>query len=382
MKRPSVQIAILLCLAGTALAQQAKPKTTPSKSGASEKSAQPKFKAIWEPVNYKEDLNFADVYFVSEQEGWVTGEHGTILYTKNGGDTWTAQLGGDPQSTDSKINALRFVNATHGWANMTSGSRLLRTTDGQSWEEIGKLGDYYGGWGDYVFISEKVGIQIRRAGTGPGDIAQTRDAGKTWTSVLPGCAAKMEIQGLTREVGCTLMSLSFPTPMVGYAAGTAARALFVEKTTDGGQTWKVFVTPDVASENSTYFSQQVTFSTENTGFVAMDDGKILATTDGGQNWHGAVGYINRKIKFADAEVGWSFNGNKLTYTVNGGKSWSSRDLRFPTDVVAFSLPTRQRGYVVGSHGMIYRYRIVPYDYAGKNIVEAPMMPAAAGAQSQ
>jgi hypothetical protein len=38
--------------------------------------------------------------------------------------------------------------------------------------------------------------------------------------------------------------------------------------------------------------------------------------------------------------------------------------------------------VVGDHGMVYRYRVVPIDYAGKNIIDAPMMPAASTTQVQ
>lgn len=339
-------------------------------TAAAQKAPQPKFKAIFEPVNYKEDLKLTNVRFVSEQEGWVTGDHGTILYTKNGGETWTPQLGGDPQSADATIDNPRFVNPTHGWA--TQNNKLLRTTDGQSWGEMGKLGDQYGIWVEYTFASDKVGLEILGDGH---DIAQSQDSGKTWKPVLK-CAAQMEVQGLTRQVACTLKSMHFASPMVGYAIGTAARALFVEKTIDGGRTWQVFVTPDVATENSTSFRQEVFFTSVNTGFVTMDDGKILATTDGGQNWHGLSGSAWGKIKFADSEVGWSFNYNKLTYTVNGGKTWSSRDLRFPTNVVAFSLPSRQRGYVVGDHGMIYRYRVVPINYTSKGMIEAPMMPEA------
>jgi photosystem II stability/assembly factor-like uncharacterized protein len=378
MKRPTVLlITFLIC--STILAAQTR-KTAEKSAPATQQNAQAKFKAIWEPANYKEDLNLTDVFFVSEKEGWITGEHGTILYTKDGGDTWTPQLGGDPQSAEGKIHTLRFVDATHGWADQDGGDgKLLRTSDGQNWEQIGKLGDQYGGWDDYLFTSDKVGIQIRRNGQGAGDIAQSGDSGKTWKSVLPQCSAKMEVQGLTREVGCTLKSVHFPSPTVGYAIGTAAKALFVERTDDGGQNWKVFVIPDVATDNSTYFRQEVFFTSENTGFVTMDDGKILSTSDGGQNWHGLVGSARGKIKFADPEVGWSFNGNKLTYTANGGKIWSSRDIRFPTEVVAFGLPSRQRGYVVGQHGMVYRYRIVPYAYTAKGIIDAPIMPAASAA---
>jgi photosystem II stability/assembly factor-like uncharacterized protein len=372
VKRSSLVLATLICCAGIAAAEQHRPGTIPRKPNvAAATGSQPKFKAIWEPVNYKEDLSLTDVFFASEDVGWVTGDHGTILHTKDGGATWTPQLGGDPQSTEPTIGDLRFADGTHGWANQRN--KLLRTTDGENWEEIGKLGGNYGGWSDYFFTSGTVGIQNREQ---PYGIAQTLDAGKTWKEVLPGCATKMEVEGLTREVDCRLKSLHFPSPKVGYAIGTGSKGLFVLRTEDGGRNWNVSVSPDLAGDQSTYFRQEVFFTNENTGFVIMDDHKIFATTDGGKTWQGRVGTARGRIRFADAEVGWSFEGSKLSYTTNAGKTWSSREFRFPAEVKAFSLPTRSRGYVVGGHGMVYRYRIVPNDYTAKGMIDAPMMPAA------
>jgi hypothetical protein len=31
--------------------------------------------------------------------------------------------------------------------------------------------------------------------------------------------------------------------------------------------------------------------------------------------------------------------------------------------------------VVSFHGMVYRYRVVPFDYTAKGMIDAPMMPA-------
>ena len=68
------------------------------------------------------------------------------------------------------------------------------------------------------------------------------------------------------------------------------------------------------------------------------------------------------LKFA-AQVGWSFDQyGKWTYTTDGGKRWASTQLRLPAYVKAYSLPSPQRGYMVGDHGMVYRYRIVPVEY--------------------
>ncbi len=369
MKRSLCLFVTLVWCVSYAAGQKPRSRPAAAKPAAS-KTEQPKFKAIWEPVNYKEDLNLTDVHFASDEVGWVTGEHGTILHTKDGGNTWTPQLGGDPQSTEEEINTLRFADGTHGWANQGR-NKLLRTTDGENWEEVGKLGGNFDFWSDYIFTSGNVGIQIRQE---PHDIAQTQDSGKTWKEVAPPCAAKMEVEGLTREVGCSLKSLHFPTASVGYAIGTGSKALFVLRTEDGGQNWNVLVSPDLAPDQSTYFRQEVFFTSENTGFVIMNDRKILATTDGGKTWQGRVGSAGGKIRFADAEVGWSFEGSKLTYTTNAGKTWSSRQFRFPVDPVSFSFPSRQRAYVVGRSGMVYRYRVVPFDYTAKGMIDAPMMP--------
>src|SRR5437879_1860877 len=81
---------------------KAAPKaSSPTSAGAGQK---PRYKAIWEPINYKEDVNLADVFFATDQVGWIAGvkdgnKGGFILQTNDGGDHWTLQLG-DPQSTD------------------------------------------------------------------------------------------------------------------------------------------------------------------------------------------------------------------------------------------------------------------------------------------
>src|SRR5437764_12360530 len=55
--------------------------------------AGPKLKAIWEPVNIKEDVDLQTVHFTSPEEGWVAGgrtvmQGGVILHTVDGGASW------------------------------------------------------------------------------------------------------------------------------------------------------------------------------------------------------------------------------------------------------------------------------------------------------
>ena len=42
------------------------------------------------------------------------------------------------------------------------------------------------------------------------------------------------------------------------------------------------------------------------------------------------------------------------------------------------MPRRDRIYIVGDQGMIYRYRVVPVSYAANGILDAPLMPGYGG----
>lgn len=357
---------------------QAPVRPSPAHPGTVHKPApttgadQPKFKGIWEPINYKEDVEFTDVYFVTPEEGWASGlkrtnvgEGGFILHTRDGGNSWEIQVG-DPQSATRSIQQLLFIDKTHGWATDWSG-KMLRTTDGENWEAVSD----YPPLSPYSFASSTIGIYIH------GDqIFRTQDGGRTWKPAFT-CRIKAEIQGLMREQGCNFAVAHMPSPAVGYAVTTAIGdiAFALAKTVDGGISWTltpVRVSGRMGGDGHVYFLD------EQTGFVSLYKwgGNVYATNDGGQTWRGAVGLESSWMRFADPEVGWSIQGNHpLTYTADGGKHWLSRQIPFPANVSAFSLPRRDRGYVVGDHGMIYRYRVVPVTYqAAAHSLDAPVMP--------
>ena len=345
-----------------------KEATRPATAQAAQQK--PKLKAIWEPVNYTEDLELSDVYFSTPDAGWVTGAAGTILYTSDGGKTWKAQLGGDPKATDRPIVQLRFVDATHGFAaQSTAGGnhKLLGTANGQDWEQNGTVAQNRT---DYEFVSPTTGFQT--SGT---QILRTTDAGKSWQPVYT-CAIKTEIQGLTREVRCEFEKLAFASASVGYAvsrriANDAGSVL--AKTEDGGMTWTAWTI--VPGEDAKEAS--LAFTDTSTGTLRMLDGKIFLTKDGGKTWTGAIGQADGRfaVKFADAQVGWTVGYRTMTYTTDGGRRWTSRPIAFPAGVNAFCIVGRDHGYAVGDHGMVYRYRVVPVTYTSKGMLDAPMMPS-------
>lgn len=387
-----IQIALVATLLSTPLRvrAQAPARQNPARPGALHKPAtppsteQPKFKAVFEPINYNQDLRLTDIFFVAPDVGYVSGYSGTILKTVDGGRTWTAQLGGDPQSQEREIRMLHFVDRTHGWALQPgSPGKLLRTTNGQDWEQAGNVPE---ATMEYQFVSPTVGILLE-GNPNFSRIYRTVDGGRTWKETFPqqACQFNAEIQGLARQVGCVLTTLAVASRTVGYAVGNAgpdSPYVIVAKTEDGGVTWSLSVN-QAPSQMWDYYGRQwqrLLFLDTQNGLLATEQDRLYATSDGGASWHGVAGAAGPQIRFADPEVGWAFKHLNfgfdyvLRYTSDGGKRWLSRPLHFPAEVAAFALPQRNTGYVVGNHGMIYRYRVVPVTYqAVAHSIDAPVM---------
>ena len=329
-------------------------------------------KAIWEPMPFPGDYTLTDVFFISPRVGWVTGYHslgdnegGFIAHTTDGGKTWTNQVG-DPNSGTRGFSSVRFIDSKHGWAT-GFGVQILSTVDGgDTWARL--PGGWYSPTEPYAFVSPSSGVYLEGA-----ILRRTTDGGRSWKQVY-SCQANVQVDGLAREEECKLEAVSFPTTTIGYAStnGLSDRSTGVLKTEDGGATWRMISTiPETQGGGS------LAFIDERNGTLVASGGHVLRTVDGGLTWIPVMATVNGipLVKFADPEVGWMIRGveTTFTYTTDGGKHWMAQNIHFPAFVNAFSLPRRDCGYVVGDHGMMYRYRIVPAEYAIPNMIAAPMM---------
>jgi photosystem II stability/assembly factor-like uncharacterized protein len=391
LRRPSPSLARCLLLllvamlaAGSAPAQtRAKPARKGPTPGIPQQ-AKPKYKGVFEPVNYEQPIEFLSVFFVDAKTGWVAGGHGTILRTRDAGKTWEAQMGGDPENDEQPFNDLYFIDQRQGWVVGPTKSvvqrKLFTTSDGgESWRPAGTVGSVMGGYSDYAFTSATNGVFL----TKNGQIFQTSDGGKKWREVLAQCEVQTEVEGIAKREKCLLKSVRFVSASVGYAAGAApGGTAVVMKTQNAGASWDyVYVQPDIGHPDESYFKQSVFFLDERTGYLVLPRAKkILKTTDGGESWEELTATAQGELRFADPEVGWVMEAGKWAYTTDGGKHWGSREVHFPVSPQAFSLPTRQRGYVAGASGMIYRYSVVPADYSAERAIEVPAMTGAGAEQ--
>src|SRR6185436_18422310 len=204
------------CIGLLAIASAQAPKKSPAKSGpAKPAAAVPKFKAIWEPVPFNKDIEFHAIACVAPETCWVAGDKSTILATTDGGKSWNAQLGGDPESTDAALTRIFFLDAKHGWA-MNDGGRILGTKDGTTWADLSKVsGTAKGVW----FVTPQTGFELENSSsTTHSTLQRSEDGGKTWKPTGQ-CSVDATIEGLPRKLGCMMRTMQFLSPAAGFMGG-------------------------------------------------------------------------------------------------------------------------------------------------------------------
>lgn len=349
-------------------------------AGAQQKKApEPRYKAIWEPVNFNKDIDLNAIACVSAKECWTVGNKSTILHTASGGDQWEAQLGGDPAATDEDLVNVFALDARHIWA-LGERSKLLRSVDGgATWSEAGKLPATAK---DIEFVSPSTGFSAENSSSiTQSTLIRTDDGGRTWKPVLK-CMVSATVGGLAREVSCRIRSLQFVDSQTGYGVGHAALGVgmgvpqqgVLLRTTDGGNSWEVAAPPEFDQE-----ADSLRFWPGGHGLVVLFNGRALATSDGGKTWTGAITPLKTPCYYASAGGGFVVGihrySKQIAYSSNGGKTFSGRPFPPPAEVHALEFPDARHGYFAGRHGMIFRYVVVPAAYKKAGMLDAAMPPA-------
>lgn len=78
----------------------------------------------WEMI-WRIDKRITDMFFTSNQEGWIVGDGGFIARTNDGGKTWSSAS----TQTKADLTSIFFLNRQLGWTT-GSESTILNTTDG------------------------------------------------------------------------------------------------------------------------------------------------------------------------------------------------------------------------------------------------------------
>ncbi len=195
-----------------------------------------------------ESLEFRDVEGISERVAYLmaagVGDASRIYKTEDGGATWTLQF--QNQDPNGFIDCFAFWSRRRGLTmSDASGGRLpvLRTTDGQSWQDIGdRLPPAQAGEAAFAASGTCVATQGNRRAwiaTGAAERARvlaTTDGGDTWASYDTPI-----VQGTPSSGGFSIAFRDRRHGILGageLAAPTEPSDNFA-RSRDGGRTWRL-----------------------------------------------------------------------------------------------------------------------------------------------
>ena len=255
----------------------------------------------WEVQNSTVQTFIHDIFFINKNSGWaLTLQDGfpftsVILKTTNGGIDWLTE---DFPDTTKLIRTIFFFDSLNGFVG---GSHIAYTSDGgDSWVEASVDSGIFSNFPVYEFnfLNRQFGYACGGRIDICGVIWRTTNSGLSWTSIgisadeifdifiidsLNAITLSGDPEGFfgianikTKDAGLTWYSnelaftgLSFAIDFRTYNEGWSASGYKFLRTTDRGESWEEYETPDSVA----IFDLQ--FLDTRTGYAVGENGVIL-----------------------------------------------------------------------------------------------------------
>jgi len=265
----------------------------------------PVLSQTWTRVRTEAASDLVAVHFSDAQNGYIAGAFGTLLKTTTGGDSWTsvptpvnfsfvsvaarsagevfigrtglyhtansgAQWDSDVgtfEATSGSIFDILFVSATNGLLTK-SGGIFATENGGTQWDLVADTGlfldDLHHAGGQTFFATGGITYDS----VSRGEIARSRDGGKTWETLPPSEPPMNDIHAAVWENDHTGIVFTFTNK--------------AHRTEDGGDTWEVLSDDMKTTRGSSLPSIIMDAVIDTAGhIVAVDfEGNFLESADG------------------------------------------------------------------------------------------------------
>lgn len=345
----------------------------------------------WEQQSSGSPYGIEDISAVDGDVAWAAG-YRTVLRTTNGGETWEKKGEGLPYSSANEIFA---VDADTVWVAFYSS--LIKTTDGGvTWTTVYQGGTYgfqihdlYAEDADTVWAVGVYSELIEDRAEYTASIFKTTDGGANWALAYSDpdlygfCSISshdssviwvLSSEGViikTTDGGGSWIPAEYPYLPGGalyhlsavdadtlWALGSASNDRRVYRTTDGAASWELLRSSEEGMWNLGAVDQA-------TAWVVGEDGLILKTSNGGQDWsyqiETSMGLRDDLIcvSAVDADNAWAASREIVFKTTDGGENWTEVSRSYEYDITVYDLYAVDENnvWVVGGqsgNGVIYR----------------------------
>jgi len=305
------------------------------------------------PESWTYKYTFPEIYrinavtFTDSLQGWGVGSVldsivseyvGVIIYTQDGGNTWTEQI---RDTSYSWLNDIGVASDTMGWA--VGLYLLFETRDGGiSWnhttQEQFQCGQFTG-------LSDMQAVALWPPATGvivgtENIIAMTLDGGQTWN-----CQEFIPTDGWLD----TLHTVQFFTADTLIAAGMGG----VVGTVDGGLHWEM--------RHTEYVNYHlIAIVAPRFGWVISRESHLLLSRDAGNTWEDLGQVFTEDLigindmTFSDSLLGWICTSDgSIWETTDGGVTWIENEITPDIAFVNVGTVLGQLSYAVNVAGQFY-----------------------------
>lgn len=200
--------------------------------------------------------NLRSVAVASTSTAWAVGDAGTIVRTRNGGQTWLPQF---PPTADD-LNSV-CLGGSHVWAVGTRGMIFWTSAGVENWRGGPGLSGVNVTLNAVSFADANHGY----AAGGGGTLVKTDNGGGAWMHSHP-FPASVEVRGL-----------AFPTPATGYAVTWDGHHGGIWRTVDAGVHWS-----ETTASAAPFASVSASGTAE--AWASAADGTAWHTSDSGATW--------------------------------------------------------------------------------------------------
>ncbi|MFN8153282.1 MAG: YCF48-related protein [Bacteroidia bacterium] len=249
------------------------------------------------PVSVSADI--LDLAYAPNGSIVAAGTSGTILYSSNGGNTWTTSITG----TADDFQDICYASNTTLYASTQNGI-YKSINSGNTFSSLGNPGS---GNGLIIFSVDFANVNSGVAGMDQGYLYYTSDGGATWTP------------SATPNYWMNTYAVNANSASIFFGSGTGGALM---KTSSAGAAWT-----EKSSHLTEYRLNAVDVVNTNIAFTAGMAGTILKSSNGGTSWaaqsSGAGGEDLYDILFANTNTGLAVGSNgTIVKTTDGGANWN------------------------------------------------------------